>query len=237
MKKSGLALIAVVLCSSALPVRAAPARWVEGTDYIVLERPQATTVPAGKVEVMDIFSYACPFCDKFEPVIDRVKHSLPPYAQIVFLPASFIPTEDWPMFQQAYFAAQSLGIADRTHQAIYDAVWKTGELATVDQATNELKHPLPSLQDAARYYSKLTGVSEQKFLTAARSFGVAMQMREADAQIKAMQVPGTPCIVVAGKYRVNMDSMHSVDDVVNVVKYLVVKAHSQHPRPAARPSA
>jgi thiol:disulfide interchange protein DsbA len=237
MKKIGLALIAVVLCSAGLPVRAAPARWVEGTDYIVLERPQATTVPAGKVEVMEIFSYACPFCDKFQPVIDRVEHSLPHYAQMVFLPASFNPSEDWPMFQQAYFAAQSLGIANRTHQAIYDAVWKTGELATVDPATNEIKQPVPSLEDVARYYSKLTGVSVQKFVTTARSFGVATEMREADAQITAMQVPGTPCIVVAGKYRVNMDSMHSMDDVVNVVKYLVVKAHSQHPHPAARPSA
>ena len=180
---------------------------------------------------MEIFSYACPFCDKFQPVIHKVERSLPPYAQMVFLPASFIPTEDWPMFQQAYFAAQSLGIADRTHQAMYDAVWKTGVLATVDQATNEIKHPAPSLEAIAHYYSQITGVDPEKFLTAARSFGVATQMREADAQIMAMQIPGTPCIVVDGKYRVDMDSLNSPDDVVSVVKFLVVKAHSQHPRP------
>ena len=239
MKKIGLALIAVVLCAAVLPARVATAQqqWVEGTNYVLLDQPQATTVPAGKVEVMEIFSYACPFCDKFQPIVHQIEHGLPSYAQMVYLPASFVPTEDWPMFQQAYFAAESLGIADRTHQAMYDAVWKTGQLATIDQSTNQLKHPMPSLEDAARYYSQLTGVSEQKFLTAARSFGVANQMHQADAQILAMKVPGTPCIVVDGKYRVEMESLSSPEDVVSVVNFLVAKAHSEHLHPAARPSA
>jgi predicted DsbA family dithiol-disulfide isomerase len=46
-------------------------------------------------------------------------------------------------------------------------------------------------------------------------------MHAADAQIQAMRVPGTPCIVVNGKYRVNLDSMRSVDELVDVVKFLV----------------
>lgn len=237
MKKIGLALIALFASAAALPARAAPAQWIEGTNYVVLGQAQATTVPAGKVEVMEVFSYACPFCYKFQPIIQQLERSLPRNARMVFLPASFIPTEDWPMFQQAYFAAQSLGIADRTHQAMYDAVWKTDELATMDQSTNEVKHPLPSLEDAARVYSQLTGVDPQKFLTVARSFGVATKMREADAQITAMQVPGTPCIVVDGKYRIVMESLRTPDDVISLVKFLVAKAGSQHPRPGARPSA
>jgi thiol:disulfide interchange protein DsbA len=237
MKKIGLALIAVVFYAAVLPVGAAPAQWVEGTNYTVLDQVQTPTVPPGKVEVMEIFSYACPFCDKFQPIVVKMEHSLPRYAQMVYLPASFIPAEDWPVFQQAYFAAQSLGIANRTHQAMYDAVWKSGVLATVDPATNEIKHPAPSLEAIAHYYSQLTGVDAEKFLTAARSFGVATEMRQADAQITAMQIPGTPCIVVDGKYRVEMDSLRSPEDVISVVRFLVAKVHSQHQRPVARPSA
>lgn len=226
MKKLGVALIAVLSCAAVLPGRAAT-RWVEGTHYDVLDPAQPTTVPKGKVEVMEVFSYACPFCDKFQPVIHQLERSLPANAQMVFLPAAFHPEEDWPMFQQAYFAAESLGIASRTHQAIYDAVWKTGQLAIVDPGTERLKHPLPSIEDAARYYQQLTGVSAQKFLAAARSFGVAVEMREADAQIQAMQIPGTPCIVVDGKYRLDMDSVKSPGDVISLVKFLVAKA-SKH---------
>ena len=224
MKKIGLALVAVFVCASALPAEATPARWVEGTHYIVVDQPQPTTVPAGKVEVMEVFSYACPFCNQFQPVIHRLERSLPANARMVFLPAAFKPDEDWPMFQQAYYAAQSLGIADRTHQAMFDAVWKTGQLAIADPTTNRMKNPLPSLEDAARCYSQLTGVSPQQFLAAARSFGVQMKMREADREITAMKIPGTPCIVVGGKYEVMMDSLSSPDDVIPLVKFLVALA-------------
>lgn len=237
MKKIGLALLAVLVYGSALPAGAAPEPWVEGTHYVVLDQAQPSTAPAGKVEVMEVFSYACPFCYKFQPIIQQLERSLPRNAQMVFLPASFIPTEDWPMFQQAYFAAQSLGIANRTHQAMYEAVWKSGVLATVDPTTNEPKHPAPSLEAAAHYYSQLTGVDAEKFLTVARSFGVTTEMREADAQITAMQVPGTPCIVVDGKYRVQMESLTKPADVISVVRFLVAKAAAQHRHQGARPSA
>lgn len=226
MKKIGLALIAACLCTLTLPALAAPAQWVEGTHYVLIDHPQPTTVPAGKVEVMEVFSYACPFCNQFQPVIHQLQRSLPANARMVFLPAAFKPDEDWPMFQQAYFAAQSLGIADRTHLAMFDAVWKTGRLAIADPTTNRLKKPLPSLEDAARCYSQLTGVSPQTFLAAARSFGVQVKMQEADREIYAMHVPGTPCIVVDGKYLVEMDSLRSPDEVIPLVKFLVAKASS-----------
>ena len=223
MKRIALALTAVLACGLASTAGAAAAPWVEGTNYVVLHPAQPTTVPAGKVEVMEVFSYACPFCNKFQPVIHELERSLPPNAWMVFLPAAFNRAEDWPMFQQAFFAAQSLGLAGRTQQAMFDAVWKTGQLAVDNPATEEPVHPLPSLEDAARYYSKLTGVSVPKFLAAARSFGVMMKVRQANAQIMAMQLPGTPCLIVDGKYRVRMNSMRA-PEVIGLVRYLVAKA-------------
>ena len=229
MKHASLALIALLVWAAMPSARAAGMQWAQGTDYVVLSQPQPTTVPPGKVEVMEVFSYGCPFCNQFEPVIRRLERSLPANAQMVFLPASFHPEEDWPMFQQAYFAAQSLGIAQRTHQAMYDAVWKSGQLAVDDPVTHRLVRPLPSLEDAARYYSHLTGISTRTFLAAARSFGVAVQMREADTQILAMQVPGTPCLIVGGKYRIRSRSMRSPAKVISLVRYLVAKAGARRP--------
>jgi protein dithiol oxidoreductase (disulfide-forming) len=200
---------------------------------VTLSPAQHTSVSPGKVEVMEVFSYGCPVCNRFQPVIERIKQSLPPDVQMVFLPASFSAAEDWPMFQRAYFAAQVLGIAEKTHQAIYDAVWKTGELAVVDPTTHGLKHTLPSLEDAARCYGRITGIKPEDFLHAARSFTVDVKIRSADAQVLAMQVPGTPCIVVNGKYRVILDSLHTQDDIVDIVKYLVAKEST--PRTSMEP--
>jgi thiol:disulfide interchange protein DsbA len=224
MKKIGLALLGVLFFASLIPAQAAPAQWVEGTNYVVLDQPQPTTVPAGKVEVMEVFSYGCPFCNKFQPVIHQLEQALPRNTQMVFLPASFNPNEDWPLFQRAYLTAQALGIADRTHEAIYDAVWKTGELAIEDPSTNRLRQPLPSLTDVAHCYSQLTGVSVETFVATAQSFGVETKMKQADARIMAMQIPSTPCIVVDGRYRIVMQSLHSIDDVIPLVEFLVAKA-------------
>jgi hypothetical protein len=44
---------------------------------------------------------------------------------------------------------------------MFDAVWKTGQLAIADPTTSRMKNPLPSLEDAAHCYSQLTGVSPQ----------------------------------------------------------------------------
>ena len=214
---------ALLLCLMSLNHSVFAADWVEGRNYVRLDPAQGTHVPAGKVEVMEVFSYACPFCYRFQPVMQRLQHQLPADAKLTFLPAAFHPEEDWTVFQRGYFAAQSLGIALRAHEAIFDAVWKTGELAIIDPATNRLKEPLPSIEDVARGYARLTGVKQKAFLAAARSAAVDAKMRTADAQIVAMRVPGTPCLIVNGKYMVVLDSLHTADEVVAIVDFLVAK--------------
>jgi protein dithiol oxidoreductase (disulfide-forming) len=214
-----LSVLAFVFASDAHAAQS----WAQGRNYALLAPVQRTNVAPGKVEVMEVFSYGCPACNGFQPTMAKLKGSLPPNAQLVYLPASFKTNEDWPMFQRAYFAAQSLGVAERTHQAMFDAIWKTGELAISDLVTNRLKDPQPSLADAARFYERTAGVKPAAFLAAAQSFTVDMKTRAADAQIIAMQVPGTPCIIVNGKYRVIMDSVRSSDDLIELVKYLVVQ--------------
>jgi thiol:disulfide interchange protein DsbA len=222
MKLIGAAMFGIVALVLA-PLSQAAQTWTEGSNYDVITPAQPTNVPAGKVEVMEVFSYGCPGCNGFQPVMAALEHSLPANAQMAFLPASFKPLEDWVMFQRAYFAAQTLGIAARTHQAIFDAVWKTGELGIADPVTGHLKVPQPSIEDAAKCYQRLTGIKPEVFLSTARAFSIDLKMRAADAQVVAMKVPGTPCIVVNGKYRVNLDSLQSQDDLISLVRYLVDK--------------
>ena len=223
--KAVKAVLLGLLVFALAPQSHAAASWAQGKHYSLLAPAQRTTVPAGKVEGMEVFSYGCPGCNGFQPVVEKLKHDLPANAQMVFLPASFNPSEDWPMFQRAYFAAQSLGVAERTHQAMYDAIWKTGELSLKDPVTHRLKakKELPTIEDAAKCYGRLTAVKPAAFLAAAKSFGVEVEMRAADAQVKAMAVPGTPCIVVNGKYRVNLDSLSTTDELVGLVQFLVAK--------------
>src|SRR5262245_25481336 len=225
MSRCIAALLALALL--ALPAAARAATWTEGVQYARITPAQQTTVPAGKVEVLEVFSYGCPACNASQPVMDKLRHALPANAQLAFLPAAFNPSEDWPMFQRAYFAAQALGIAERTHQAMYDAVWKSGELAVSDPVSHRLKNPQPTLEAAARWYARVAGIKPEAFLTAAKSFSVEMKMKAADTQVAAMQVPGTPCLVVNGKYRLLLDSLNKAEEVIDLVNFLVAKEGSQ----------
>ncbi|HET7558225.1 MAG TPA: thiol:disulfide interchange protein DsbA/DsbL [Rhodanobacteraceae bacterium] len=196
-------------------------KWVEGKNYFRIEPQQPTTVPAGKIEVMEVFSYACPVCWRFLPYADKIEKSLPADAQMVYLPASFIPQEDWPVFQRAFFAAQALGVEAKTHDAMFKAIHAPGgELAVADPVTGRLKNPLPSLQDVAKFYAKF-GVKPEVFIATANSFAVNMKMKRADAQIKAMGVTGTPTMVVDGKWRYDLSTAGGVEQMAELTDYLI----------------
>jgi len=198
-------------------------KWVEGKNYFLVTPPQPTTVPPGKVEVAEIFSYGCPYCSQIYPIMEKLKAALPANAQLVYVPASFLPREAWPMYQRAYYANQALGIGDKMHKLMFDAVWKTGELAYSDPTTNRMKSRLPTIEDAAKYVAKVAGVKEETFLAAAKSFGVETKMKNADAFVNNTQSLSTPTFVVNGKYRLNAESAGNYDNVIELVKYLVAK--------------
>jgi protein dithiol oxidoreductase (disulfide-forming) len=196
--------------------------WTEGTHYFPIVPAQHTDSP-GKVEVAEVLSYACPYCAQFNPFIQQLKKSLPVNAKLVFVPASFNPGEDWPMFQRAMCTAQTLGIFDKTHDAMFDAVWKTGELAISDPQSHRLKNPLPTIEDAARYYHHISGIAVDQFLAASRSFAVDVKMRSDDARVLAYQVDSTPTLIINGKYRLNPVSAGGMQQMVELARWLVAK--------------
>jgi thiol:disulfide interchange protein DsbA len=217
------ATAAALLLTLGAPVRGAPPTWTEGVNYFLIEPVRPTSLPAGKVEVTEVFSYACPACNLFQPTMHKLKASLPPNAVLDFLPASFNPSEDWPMFQLAYYTAQSLGVADQTHDAMFKAVWQSGELAVIDPSTQAIKSRLPTIEDAARFYKTQAGVPTEKFLAAAKSFSVDVKVRAAEGLIQNYRADRTPTIVVNGKYRVNVESAGGPDPLIELVKWLVAK--------------
>jgi protein dithiol oxidoreductase (disulfide-forming) len=201
---------------------AAPSEWVEGRNYFLVPQPQQTGLPAGKVLVTEVFSYACPACNQFQPYMQKLVKSLPANAVVDYVPAAFNPSEDWPMFQLAYATALALGIADKAHDAMFSAVWTTGELATTDPS-GTLKSRMPTIEDAARFYQKQTGVPAAKFVETSKSFGVDSQVRRYETLVRAYAVDRTPTLVVNGKWRVHVQGAGSPEQLIDLVKFLVAK--------------
>lgn len=226
-------IAAIALCgifasasASAQMASAETTTWQAGTNYFVIEPPQPTQ-SGDKIEVTEIFSYGCPACNASYPFVDAMKKALPPNAQMDYVPASFNPSENWVVFQRAYFTAKALGIADKAHHGMFDAIWKTHELAIYDPATNRIKSNLPSIEDVAKFYAKF-GVSAATFVATANSFAINTKMKQADAYIKACGVDQTPTIIVNGKYRLTTPSAGgSWAKAQELVLYLVAKESAE----------
>jgi thiol:disulfide interchange protein DsbA len=199
-------------------------KWVEGKNYFRIEPAQPKVSNTDKVEVTEVFSYACPSCNNFHPLVGKLAASLPSYAVMSYLPVSFIPQENFPMFQRAYLTAQALGVAEKANDAMYDAVWKSKELSSERADGQGLKpmSDLPKIEDAAKVYAKF-GVDPKEFVAVANSFSINTQVKRADQLVKAYGVEGTPTIVIDGKYRFDGPSAGGYAQMVELAKYLAAK--------------
>ena len=220
-------MIKSVACWAALALAASLSAqgaqvWTEGVNYFLVQPARTPSVPAGKVEVTEAFSYACPACNIFQPTMLKLKQSMPANVVVDYLPAAFNTAEDWPMFQLAYITAQILGVDQQTHDTMFDAVWKGGDLSITDSGGG-LKSRMPTIEDAAKFYNQRAGVPVDKFIATSKSFSADLKVRTAQDLLVAYKVDRTPTIIVNGKYRLHVESAGGTDQLVDLVKYLVAK--------------
>jgi thiol:disulfide interchange protein DsbA len=183
---------------------------VAGTDYEVIENGQPFQPAAGKIEVAEVFNFVCPACARFQPVIEPWKAGLPTDVSFVYVPALFGGT--WDDYARAFYAAQTLGIEDKTHDAIYKAIH-------VDQTLKgELGHD--SVQDIANVYAKLGGVDAKQFADTMASFGVSARTSRAKQFAVRSKITGTPSLIVGGKYLVKG---RSYDDMLRIADHLIAR--------------
>ncbi len=203
---AGLLFAASTTACAAKPE--APA-WEAGTNYFTIE-PAQPTASGDRVEVLEVFSYACSHCANFQPQAERLKAELPKYASFDYMPAIF--NAQWEPYARAYYTAQSLGVLDKTHQALFDALHRDHQ-------------PLRSIEDLAGFYAA-HGVDRAKFLATSGSFEVQSKLQRANELVRNFGVDGTPSIVVNGKYRASAASAGNQDKLVELVQFLVEKEHA-----------
>src|SRR3546814_6257991 len=70
--------------------------------------------------VVEVFGYVCPACANFQPLVSSWKTRLPSDVRFSYVPALFGGT--WDDYARAFYAAESMGLVDRTHDAMYQAI-------------------------------------------------------------------------------------------------------------------
>jgi thiol:disulfide interchange protein DsbA len=188
----------------------APVAAEVGKNYFLVEPPQPTA-SGNKVEVLEVFSYACIHCAHFQPYADEIKSKLPAYAQFEYMPAIF--NEAWEAYARAFYTAQSLGLLDKTHQAIFDAVHRD-------------HRQFRSFDDIAAFYGE-HGADVEKFKQVATSFEVESKLARSRDLVPKFGVDGTPTVIIDGKYRLTGASAGGYPQLVALIDLLVKKAHAE----------
>lgn len=189
-------------------------KYQPGKHYFLIEPAQPTST-GKKVEVMEVFSYACIHCAHFQALVDKWKANKPEQAQMVYLPAAW--NAPWEMVARAYYAAEAMGILDKTHQAFFNAL-------------HVERKPFNSMDDIAKWYAGY-GVKAEDFLAMATSSAITLKINRSKQLIPRLGVEGTPTIIVNGKYRVTGESAAGYENVFDVVNFLVAKEAAAPPAP------
>jgi thiol:disulfide interchange protein DsbA len=196
-----IAAALLVLLTPALV--AAQGLYTEGQHYFKIEPAASTQAKDGKVEVVEVFSYACVHCASFEPFVSAWKQDLPDGAQFRALPAVFSPA--WEPYARAFYAAQALEALDTLHEPLFKALH-------TDRKT------LTTIEQIADFAAGL-GIDRAEFLRAATSTSTDLKLRQAFEEARGYGIEGTPSMIVNGKYRVTTTG--GFQNMLEVVNYLV----------------
>ncbi len=183
-------------------------RFQEGVHYH--EVNETTSTDSDRVEVVEVFSYACPGCNAFLPQITRWHENKPEYVEFSRLPVIF--QSSWEPFAEAYYTAEVLEIIEDGHADLFSAL-------------HEQREPIRSLDDLAAFWSDY-GVEEDEFLSTAGSFSVDSKVRQSRNKVNRWGVPGTPTVVVNGKWRITAGNDMNHGTMIEVLDYLVEKESS-----------
>jgi thiol:disulfide interchange protein DsbA len=203
------ALLILAALSVYLPAACgAAAAPVEGTNYRTISPAQPTSNPA-KIEVTEFFSYGCPHCAHFYPVVNDWLKTLPKDVTFRRVPVGF-DRPPWVNLERTYYALQASGDLARLDGRLFDAI-------------HEEHQQLFDEGSIADWVGK-NGGNAEKFAAAYTSFGVNNQTAQADKMASDYQITSIPTMVVDGKYAAMGDSFA---DIITNTNELIAKVRAE----------
>jgi thiol:disulfide interchange protein DsbA len=183
-------------------------KWVAGTNYKVLMPAQPTDAPPGKVEVLEVFWYACPHCYALEPFLAAwLKHKAP-YIEFRRVPVTWQPVHQ--SHARLFYALEALGKESALHADIFNEMHERKNYMFMQGNDAETL----SAQVA---FVKAHGISAADFTNAYNSFTVQTDLSKADDLVHRYHIDGVPTIIVNGKYMSDVNMAGNPASLVSLI--------------------
>lgn len=192
---------------AAMPALAQGPAPTEGKDYLRVDPPQPAH-EAGKVEVIEFFSYACPHCSSFEPLLSAWAKQLPADVVLRRVPVTFLMNAE--NFQRTYYALETIGAVDTLQPKIFRAIH-------IDRV--RLEKP----EEIADFVGK-NGGDAVKFMAAFKSFSVATAMNRGKKSMADFKIESVPMLVVNGRYVTSPSQANGGPQALVVADWLIQKS-------------
>ncbi|MCE2437613.1 MAG: thiol:disulfide interchange protein DsbA/DsbL [Pseudomonadales bacterium] len=160
------------LCAIMLAGLAFADEFEQGVHYTKIPIPSKTLDPS-RVEVVEVFSYACPHCYNFRPLLDAWKNRLPEDVAFRRVHAVFSPS--WGRLAQAFHVAESLEALERIHVPLFEAIHEH----RLDMSQTDL---------LARLFEQRAGVDKETFQSAFTTFETQRRVGESMAALRVYRI-------------------------------------------------
>ncbi|ANQ27713.1 thiol:disulfide interchange protein [Vibrio natriegens] len=185
-----------------LSLSAQAAQFNEGEHYKVLDL-EASNKPV----VTEFFSFYCPHCNSFEPIIQQLKKQLPEGVKLQKNHVSFMGGSMGPSMSKAFATMVALKVEDKMVPVMFNRIH------------NLRKAPRDDAELRQIFLDE--GVDEKKFDSAFKGFAVDSMVRRMDKQFEDSGLKGVPAVIVNNKYLVQAQSIKTMDEYFALVNYLL----------------
>ena len=187
-----------------LSLSAHAAKFNEGEHYKVLDL-EASKKPM----VAEFFSFYCPHCNSFEPIIQQLKQQLPADVKLQKNHVSFMGGNMGLPMSKAYATMIALKVEDKIVPVMFNRI-------------HNMNKP-PRDEAELRQIFLDEGIDAKKFDAAYNGFAVDSMVRRFDKAFKDSGLSGVPSVVVNNHYLVEAQGINSLDEYFELVNFLLKK--------------
>ncbi|HXP25738.1 MAG TPA: thiol:disulfide interchange protein DsbA/DsbL [Steroidobacteraceae bacterium] len=204
--------------STAAAAATSGTQWQDGVNYTRTVPAQPTNVPAGQVEVLEFFWYACPHCYALEPTVQTWLKSKPAYITFTRVPVEW--NEGHRSLAHLFYALEAMGKLNDVHGEIFKEIQVNG---------NPLIGPDPNNAASAERtqvsFIKKLGLSDADFEKAYQDMNVQTAMQRADQLVERYRVTAVPTFVVNGKYTTDVTMAGGPEKLMSLLSDLAAQEH------------
>jgi thiol:disulfide interchange protein DsbA len=196
----------ILLAAASMALHAQP---VAGREYLVLDPPRPVS-GGERIEVIEFFSYACPYCYEAEPYITRWLMKRDAEVELKRVPSA-LPAA-WLPLARAYYALETTGLLPRLHWPVFDNHHFDGK-----RLNNE-----KNLID----WLNRNGEDTVVFKQALDSPEVRAKVEAARTMLNTYNIQAVPTFVIDGRYVTSSRLAGGIPEMMDVVDHLVALARA-----------